>query len=719
MSPSNRDHRTRIGNARNRPPASGIRPDPYDRDRLGRMGGNSEYEPSVTGQLARRLAGFKGSSSMSGKARRSGNGRRAAFDRRQRATVKVHVCRHQPGKVHSSVLRHVSYIGRESASLDGRQGVFYDSTREGLDARQAVKDWESDRHHFRLIVSAENADDLPDMKLYIRRVMRLVERDLGTPLQWLAVDHHNTDNTHTHVLVRGRKQDGADLVIPRQYIAQGIRQRASEVATEMLGPRSADDIRREHDNQIKAERFTALDRMIERSMEVGGVGRAGRIDLHPHKPIGFAVDDRKRVLGRLQFLQTMDLARKSRGTWWILDPEFGSKLRDLGRRNDLIKTLYASLGTQAGNVERMNAREVSSRPIVGELVTKGSVDEISDRKFVVVRDGAGKLYYGQVPADESFRRAQSGSVVELGEMAHRQRTVMQEIAAVAQGRNGVYTAADHAAFLSQKYPDMTPDQAAAKVRSAAAKLAFIAGHTGYNGSGVTQTTNGQFQIAAPVFERFASARRSQTDLRILSAHGLHQQVEVRAFTWLDRSLLLSGFQPSGAGQRASADWHGEFATALERRRQWLLNQGLAEFTGPERHAIAFKAGAVAYLRSAEFHELQATVGSEFKRPAVRLPRETPITGQYLGLRESHAGPVALIVTPQRVYVTNWTRQFNVIPPGNAVTALLDRSGRLTVKPSSQAWTESNLFNQSRERNGELNGKLNRASNGKRDQELER
>jgi type IV secretory pathway VirD2 relaxase len=680
------------------------------------MGGNSEYEPSVTGQLARRLAGFKGSSSLSGKARRTGNGRRAAFDRRQRATVKVHVCRHRPGKVHSSVLRHVSYIGRESASLDGRQGVFYDSAREGLDARQAVKDWESDRHHFRLIISAENASDLPDMKLYIRRVMSLVERDLGTPLQWLAVDHHNTDNPHTHVLLRGRKQDGTDLVMPRQYIAQGIRQRASEVATDMLGPRSVDENRRERDRQITAERFTALDRMIERSMEVGGVGQAGRIDLHPHKPIGFAVDDRNRVLGRLQFLQTMDLAKKGKGTWWILDPEFGSRLRDLGRRNDLIKTLYASLGTQAGNVERMNAREASVSPILGELVAKGSVDEITDRKFVVVRDGAGKLYYGQVPADENFRRAQSGSVVELGEMAHRQRTVMREIITVAQGRNGVYTAADHAAFLSQNYPDMTPDQAAAKVRSAAAKLAFIAGH---NGSGVTNVAEGQFQIDAPVFERFASARRSQTDMRILSAYGLNQQVEVRAFTWLDRSLLPSGFQPSGTGQRASAHWHGEFAAALERRRQWLVAQGLAEFTGPERHAIAFKAGAVAYLRSAEFRQLQATLANEFKKSSIRLPRETTVTGRYVGLRELYSGPVALISAPQRVYVTNWTRQFNVIQPGNAVTALLDRSGRLTVKPSSQALTLPNLFNQSRELNGELNGNLNGALNGKRDQELER
>jgi hypothetical protein len=230
-------------------------------------------------------------------------------------------------------------------------------------------------------------------------------------------------------------------------------------------------------------------------------------------------------------------------------------------------------------------------------------------------------------------------------------------------------------------------------------MAFVAGH---NRSGVTQLAEGKFQIDAPVFERFVSAKRGQTDLRILSAHSLKQQAEARAFTWLDRQLL----QPRETGQTAAADWHGEFASALERRRQWLVSQGLAEFTGPDRRAIAFKAGAVAHLRSAEFRQLQAS--SEFKWPVVRLPRETAVTAQYLGLRESHAGPVALIATSRQVYVTRWTRQFSAVQPGNAVTARLDRTGKLALQTASQVLAAPNLFNQARQL--ELNKEL--------DQELE-
>ena len=651
---------------------SAVRPDPYDRDRLGHMGSGHAREPSINSQLARRLAGFKGRAAS--KARKAGRGT-GGFDRLQRVVVKVHVSRHRPGKVHGSVLRHVSYVGRESASLDGQRGVFYDAMREGLNARQIVTAWEQDRHHFRLIVSAENAGDLPDTNKYIRTVMARVERDLGTPLQWLAVNHYNTDNPHTHILCRGIKQDGTDLVIPRQYVSYGIRRRAEEAATEILGPRSAADIRREHDNQIEAERFTALDRMIERHLE------SGKIDLHPNKRIGFGADDRTRILGRLQFLQTMDLAKKGRGTWWIINPEFGFKLRDLGQRNDIIKVLYATLGNQAGYVERLGARTALAEPILGVLVAKGSVDEISDRRFVVVRACTGRLYYSQVPEDESFRRAQAGAVVELGAKAYRQNVLAREITAVIQSHDGIYTAADHGAFLAKQHSEVTPDQAAARIQSATAKLAFVAGH---NGAGVEQMAENQFRIDAQVFEKFTTARRGQTDLRIVSAHSLEQQVKAQALTWLDRQLL----QPSQPGQSSQALWKGQFAEALKQRRQWLVGQGLADFTGPM--AIAFKAGAVAHLRSVEFRRVLTDIASEFKRPAIRLPREVTVTGRYTGLRELRAGQIALITTPQKVYVTHPTRLLNSIRVGNAVTLRLDRSGKLAMESNSQL-PERTLF----------------------------
>jgi type IV secretory pathway VirD2 relaxase len=51
---------------------------------------------------------------------------------------------------------------------------------------------------------------------------------LGTRLDWVAVDHWNTDNPHVHVLIRGRADDGKDLVISRAYISRGRGEAAAE-----------------------------------------------------------------------------------------------------------------------------------------------------------------------------------------------------------------------------------------------------------------------------------------------------------------------------------------------------------------------------------------------------------------------------------------------------------------------------------------------------------
>ena len=51
------------------------------------------------------------------------------------------------------------------------------------------------------------------MRRYTRRLMGRLEQDLGTRLEWIAVDHWDTDDPHTHIVIRGRDESGRDLVI--------------------------------------------------------------------------------------------------------------------------------------------------------------------------------------------------------------------------------------------------------------------------------------------------------------------------------------------------------------------------------------------------------------------------------------------------------------------------------------------------------------------------
>src|SRR3977135_4668842 len=92
--------------------------------------------------------------------------------------------------------------------------------------------------------------------------MTEMERDLGTKLEWNAVPHWNTEHPHIHVIVRGKGDDGRDLVISRDYISHGMRARAEHLVTLELGSRSDLDIRRGREAQVDADRWTKLDRSL-------------------------------------------------------------------------------------------------------------------------------------------------------------------------------------------------------------------------------------------------------------------------------------------------------------------------------------------------------------------------------------------------------------------------------------------------------------------------
>jgi type IV secretory pathway VirD2 relaxase len=74
-----------------------------------------------------------------------------------------------------------------------------------------------------------------------------------------------------HLIVRGRDDTGKDLIIAGDYIADGFRHRAAELATEWLGPRTELEIQQTLQREVEQERWTSLDRTLKR--EAGDDGR--------------------------------------------------------------------------------------------------------------------------------------------------------------------------------------------------------------------------------------------------------------------------------------------------------------------------------------------------------------------------------------------------------------------------------------------------------------
>jgi type IV secretory pathway VirD2 relaxase len=582
----------------------------------------------VNSELAKRLRGFKG------RARKYLPGDSSGRGMRQRVVVKAHVSRHKPGKARGSLARHVSYLGRESASADGKHGVFYDAAREGVDARQEAVQWAQDRHHFRLIVSPERGGDIPDMTAYVREVMRRVERDLDTKLTWIAVNHHNTDNPHAHILLRGKQPDGTDLVIPRQYISYGIRDRASDVATELLGERTPQEVQLAKSKEVEAERFTSLDRMIERHLE------NGKIDISPSKHIGYGADDRRLVVGRLHFLEQMDLARKGRGTTWHVEGDFKRALRELGNRNDIIKQLYSHLGNEAGRVERMVGGTEPSPPVAGIVIAKASTDELGEDRFVVVRDERGRPHCGRVRETDAYRDLDIGSVAELGAGTERRRLVTEQITAVVRSNGGVYSPELHEAYLRASHPSSTERDVDSDVRSAISRLSFVAG---FEGAGVRALEGAEYAVDADAFAQFSRRTGQRTDVRVIAEHSLAEQVEAHAVTWLDRQAF---------GQRPDARTTDNpmVQKAARQRREWLVQNGYAQRSGDEG-PVELLHGAIENLAAEERAQVAQRLAGKYGLPVNELPRGGTVSGEYHGTEHLHSGKLVVVVAEESVYVS--------------------------------------------------------------------
>ena len=163
-----------------------------------------------------------------------------------------------------STVTHLRYIEREGVGRKGDPSKAYGPTTNETDLAGFEERGREDRHQFRFIVSPEDAEQLDDLRTYTRHLMARMEADLGTRLEWVAADHWNTDNPHTHIVLRGKDDTGKDLIISRDYIGQGMRERASELATEWLGPRTELEVQQGLQREVGQERWTSLDRTLQR-----------------------------------------------------------------------------------------------------------------------------------------------------------------------------------------------------------------------------------------------------------------------------------------------------------------------------------------------------------------------------------------------------------------------------------------------------------------------
>jgi len=450
---------------------------------------------------------------------------------------------------------HLRYIQRDGAERDGTPGKLYGAERDVVDGAAFLEEGKTDRHQFRIILSPEEAGELEDLNSFTRDVMASAERDLGTRLDWVAVNHYDTDHPHVHVVLRGRADDGKDLVIARNYITHGFRRRAEERATLELGPRRDLDIAAARMREATKERFTSIDRELQ-DLSADGVVR-----LSAPK----AVYDRfrsKLFMARLRTLEQMQLARRDRDGW-RLSPMMETTLREAGRRGDIIRSMEHVVGER---LSLQNLRDYSGETapskLVGRVIGSGAADDAHDRRFLALEGADGNQWHVEIDLRPGAMPP-AGAVVELSKTEGAPKKSDLTIAAIAERHGGVYSGDLHAAADPKSSADYRLTH---KRRLEALRRSGI----------VEREPDGSWRIPDDFLTRAAAFERGQAaaNVGVLSWVSLEQLPEARARTFLDDAL-----EKHGNVETVASGFGDDVNKAMAARRRWLMAEGLASEDG--------------------------------------------------------------------------------------------------------------------------------------------
>jgi type IV secretory pathway VirD2 relaxase len=87
---------------------------------------------------------------------------------------------------------HLAYLERDATQKDASPGKLYGSLIHEADAESFHARCKNDRHHFRSVVPPEDAEQMTDLMAYTSELVSRMEGDLGTKLDWVAIDHYDT-----------------------------------------------------------------------------------------------------------------------------------------------------------------------------------------------------------------------------------------------------------------------------------------------------------------------------------------------------------------------------------------------------------------------------------------------------------------------------------------------------------------------------------------------
>ncbi|MEM6625097.1 MAG: DUF3363 domain-containing protein [Pseudomonadota bacterium] len=547
----------------------------------------------------------------------------------RRVLVKARIVR-MVGRGAGAQRLHLSYIARDGAGRDGGRAGLFDAAGEA-DANAFLDRGAGDRHQFRFVISPEDAADMADLPAFTRDFVAQMEVDLETRLDWVAADHYDTDHPHIHLVVAGRREDGRDLVMPRAYIAHGVRERAQALVDLELGPVSEFDGKRRLARMVGQDRLTEIDRSLIRRAE-GGVAdlkATGRPGEHWLRRIERA---RLRKLERFGLAEALDSDR------WRLRTDTRATLERMGARGDVVKAINCGLA-RAGRAHTVDSASIydaaakDASAMTGRVVALGVADDVEDRAYVLIDREDGRVVYVDIGGSDRLAEVEAGFIVTVTPSAAEPRLSDKTIARIADENNGRYSAQLHRAAD----PGARAEFISAHVRRLEAMRRVGCAVRSSNGE---WTIPGDYLARAAAIEQARAVRRP-VEIDIRSKLSLGAMKTAIGATWLDRHLRDYDIDESARG------FGGDVARARRERLAFLEHGGFIKL-GTKRLAPEI----LDALKARDLEEAGADLSKRLQKPYVAAPDVGEVHGVYAEAIERPSGRYALI---------EWTKDFTLVP----------------------------------------------------------
>lgn len=529
---------------------------------------------------------------------------------------------------------HLRYLERDGVTRDGERGEAYSAFENEADGKAFVERGREDRHQFRFIVAPEDSAEMSDLRGFTRDLMRQMELDLATRLDWIAVDHHNTGHPHTHVIVRGVLDDGRILNIAGDYIAHGVRHRASELVTRELGHQSEIELQTKLQNEVEAERLTRLDKMLLSEQQERGV-----IDLRRGAGATWLVrENRNLMIGRVKHLERYGVAAELEPGRWALSDRAEQVLKDLDHRTEVISTIHRAL-TKNGLAEERGVGqfalhgEGSGQKIVGRVLAKGLAgDEMGERVHLIVDGIDGRVHHIEFKDPNRIEEVGRDMIVEAAPVVSGPRPADRNIAANAADGDGIYRPSRHLVRIHGNFKRQGKDPEAF-IRSHVRRLEAL------RRAGLVERIDADhWKVPKDIVERGQVYDLSQGGdglrVRALSVLNLEKQIGSHGATWLDRQLIARE-------RMATADngFGRQVNNALSRRAQRLVEMGHATAKDGNIH---ISASTVATLQRQEVERVGQQMARERGLTYVPASAGDYVSGRLAGIASLVSGRFAMI-----------------------------------------------------------------------------